>query len=170
MIPGTPNSLYEIGYMLKGRPSIYLNASIQAIQSTGLMMIYFIVFSETSAQLVGGFFNKALGEVWYSSKLVYVVALGLGLTPVVIKKDIAELEWLSILLGVSILIFVLLSLWLLLIDPNYITPEADKIDVTWPVMKWTTMSSVCTIMVAYSYTQNVYPIFDSLKTKTTEAY
>lgn len=98
------------------------------------MMIYFIVFSETSAQLIGGFFgDKALGEVWYSSKYVYVIALAVGLGPVVIKKEIAELEWLSILLGVSIVIFVILSLWLLLIDPRYEIPVADKGNVAWPV-------------------------------------
>lgn len=31
LIPGTPNSLYEIGYMLQGRKSIYYVAVIQAI-------------------------------------------------------------------------------------------------------------------------------------------
>ena len=98
------------------------------------MMIYFIVFSETSAQLIGGIFGgKELGDVWYSSKTVYVIALGIGLGPIVIKKEIAELEWLSILLGVSIVIFVILSLWLLLIDPRFEIPIAEKGNVTWPV-------------------------------------
>lgn len=45
LIPGTPNSLYEIGYVLKGRKSIFFVASILFVTSAGLMMIYFIVFS-----------------------------------------------------------------------------------------------------------------------------
>jgi amino acid permease len=45
LIPGTPNSLYEIGYVLQGRKSIFFVASILFVTSVGLMMIYFIVFS-----------------------------------------------------------------------------------------------------------------------------
>ena len=52
------------------------------------MMIYMIVFSETAAQLIGGFFNQSLGDVWYSSKLVYVIGLGVCLGPVVVKRNL----------------------------------------------------------------------------------
>ena len=87
------------------------------------MMIYMIVFSETAAQLIGGFFNQSLGDVWYSSKLVYVIGLGVCLGPVVVKKELAELEWLSIFLGISIMIFMLLSFNLLVFDKRYVAPS-----------------------------------------------
>ena len=65
-IPGKPNSLFEIGYMLQGRKSIFLVAATQVVFSFGLMMIYFIVFGDTAAQVVGGFTNTLLGEAWYA--------------------------------------------------------------------------------------------------------
>jgi len=53
LIPGKPNSLYEIGFMLQGRKSIFIIAAVTFVVSSGLMLIYFIVFGQTCAQLVG---------------------------------------------------------------------------------------------------------------------
>lgn len=47
-IPGKLDSLYEIGYMVTGRSSIFLISIIIAINSFGLMMIYFNIFSKIS--------------------------------------------------------------------------------------------------------------------------
>lgn len=88
------------------------------------MMIYFIVFSQTASQLVGGFTGQPFQSVWYTSKYFYVLVLGIGLGPVIVKKELAELEWLSILLGVSILIFVVLSLVCLFFLPDF--PKATN--------------------------------------------
>lgn len=48
IIPDKPESLYEIGYMVMGRNSIFLVGGVQFINSFGLMMVYFIIFSDTS--------------------------------------------------------------------------------------------------------------------------
>jgi amino acid permease len=126
------------------------------------MMIYFIVFSETAGQLVAGFTGTAFGASWYTSKYFYVLILGVGLSSVVVKKELAELEWLSILLGVSILIFVILSLVSLLGVSHFPSATKPFEGVLWPEYKWTTISPLCTIMVAYSYQQNVFAIYDAL--------
>ena len=52
LTPGQPESYYEIGYMVLGRRSIYLNAVLIGIYSFGLMMIYFIVFADITRSLV----------------------------------------------------------------------------------------------------------------------
>ena len=49
IVPGRPNSLYEIGYMVHGRNAIFYVAIVSVVNSFGLMMIYFIVFSTTAA-------------------------------------------------------------------------------------------------------------------------
>ena len=49
LIPGQPESLYEIGYMLIGRASLFIIASILIINAFGVVMIYFIVFGDTTA-------------------------------------------------------------------------------------------------------------------------
>ncbi len=122
LVPDQPESLYEIGYMTLGRSSIFMVGTIQLVNSFGLMMIYFIVFSDTTGQLVGSFNGYALGEIWYSSRYFYVLILGAVLTPVILKKELAELEWLSIVLFASIGIFIVVNFWELVIDPKFV-PE-----------------------------------------------
>ena len=46
-LPDKPESFYEIGYMLVGRPAIFIIASLLIIMSLGLCIIYFIVFGDT---------------------------------------------------------------------------------------------------------------------------
>jgi len=72
------------------------------------------------------------------------------LSPVIMKKELAELEWLAASLGVAVSIFVLLSLYLLLFDGNYTSPDSQT-NVMWPDKGWETISGLCTIMVAFSY-------------------
>jgi amino acid permease len=85
------------------------------------------------------------------------------LSPVVIKKELAELEWLATLLAVCITIFISMSLNLLLFDKRYQRPAGSEVPIVWPQPGWQTISAVGTIMVAYSYQQNVFPIYESLK-------
>jgi len=126
LVPDRPDSLYEIGYMLSGRSTIFVNAIICVINSIGLMMIYFIVFSETMGQLVGSFWDKKLGEAWYSDKPTYVLGLGVLLIPVVIKKELAELDWLASLLFFSIGLFVIINGYMLFFDDRFIDPVISE--------------------------------------------
>lgn len=47
IVPDKPDSLYEIGYMIVGRGSIFVLGSIFWINSFGLCLIYFMVFGDT---------------------------------------------------------------------------------------------------------------------------
>ena len=67
IMPDNPNSLYEIGYMLLGRKSIFANAITIVVMSFCLMLIYLIVLSTTLAQLIGGFWAPDDNlDIWYA--------------------------------------------------------------------------------------------------------
>jgi hypothetical protein len=56
-VPGKLGSLYEICFVIQGRKSIFILASVYFFVSTGAMLIYFIVFGDTCATLFGSIFN-----------------------------------------------------------------------------------------------------------------
>jgi amino acid permease len=68
---------------------------------------------------MGSFFGMALGEVWYSSQWFYVVLLGFLMVPVILKKELAELEVLSYMLFVSLGLFILVNFIQLFFDANF---------------------------------------------------
>ena len=111
LVPDKPDSLYEIGYMIIGRSSIFVLGSIFFINAFGLCMIYFIVFGDTLAQLAVSFSGgeETLGSVWWTERYCYSVPLAVILLPIVIKKELAELAWISYVLFTSLTLFVLLN-------------------------------------------------------------
>lgn len=76
--------------------------------------------------MIGGLNGYELGDIWYSSRYFYVLLLGAALTPVVLKKELAELEWLSIVLFVSIGLFVLVNFIQLTIDKRFVPGPRSK--------------------------------------------
>ena len=81
----------------------------------------------------------------------------------------AELKWLSQLLAVAVVIFIVMSSTLLIV-PSFpaTTPSFDSL--IYPDKQWTTFSSFCTISVAFFYQINTFPVFDALKEQTTEEF
>jgi len=52
LTPGKPESLYELGYILLKRPSIFIISCVLAVNSLGLCMVYFIIFGNTIGGIV----------------------------------------------------------------------------------------------------------------------
>jgi amino acid permease len=120
LVPGKPDSLYEIGYFIMGRASIFMLGSIFVVNSLGLCMIYFIVFGDTAGQLAASFTeSEVLDSVWYTSRWCYSVPLAVLLIPICLKKELAELSWISVLLFVSLGLFALLNFIVLVFDKNF---------------------------------------------------
>ena len=115
------------------------------------MLIYFLVLSSTRAEFFGGFFDKVQGEVWYSSKPVYLLFVGITMLPIVVKKEVAELKWLAWLLSFCIGIFILMSLILLVFDSRYTVDPTIVSNIWWPKKSINTFGAFCTIIVAYGY-------------------
>lgn len=170
IVPDQPDSLYEIGYIIMGRSSIFILASIFIINSFGLCMIYFIVFGDTFGQLVASFYpNEDLGTVWYTSRWCYSVPLAVVLIPICLKKELAELTWVSYVLFGSLFLFVSVNFIQLVFDSHF-EPLGIDTEILSPKLSWDTISALSVTMLAYSYQQNVFPIYSELKNKTNEEY
>ena len=140
------------------------------INSLGLCMIYFITFGDTMGQLVASFVDGAsLNSDFYTSRYFYILILAAFLIAVVLKKELAELEWLSIVLFASLGLFILCDVIQLFFDSRFQPATVEK-DFWVPTRELDTISALSVTMLAYSYQQNVYLIFSALKTKTNEEY
>jgi hypothetical protein len=62
-------------------------------------------------------FNGGAVDEWYYERFFYVLILGALLTPVILKKDLDELEWLSYVLFGAIGLFIVTNLFQLTLDP-----------------------------------------------------
>lgn len=119
LVPDKPESMYEIGYMVMERKSIFMVGVIQFINSLGLMWLYFIVFGDTSGQLFANMFNDGATDVFYGQRWFWILVIAVLLLPVILKKELAELEWCSWVLFASIGLFIVLNFWELTVDKNF---------------------------------------------------
>ena len=107
-VPDKPESLYELGYMIAGRRSIFIIAATRIVNSLMLCMIYFITFGDTMGQFVASFVEDTeLGSEFYTSRYFFVLILAVFHIAVILKKELTELWWLSIVLFVSLGLFIL---------------------------------------------------------------
>ena len=58
LVPGKPESIFEIGYILFKRNSIFAFSGILFANSFGICMVYFIIFGSTLGSFVGSIVNK----------------------------------------------------------------------------------------------------------------
>ena len=98
-----------------------------------------------------------------------MLILAAALLPVILKKELAELEWLSWVLFGSIGLFIAINLWQLVGDKSFQTQKAGLGGLYGPLPSISrVLSAVSITMVAYSYQCNLFPIYSSLKEKTNQ--
>ena len=95
--------------------------------------------------------------------------LAVLLLPICLKRELAELAWISYVLFISLTLFVICNFIMLTFDSNF-KPEGITTEILTPKLKWGTISALSVTMLAYSYQQNVLPIYAELKNKTNEEY
>jgi amino acid permease len=109
LMPVVVNSHYETGYLTIGRASIYMICFINLVGGFGLMMIYFIVFGDTTASIIHQLCYPNTSN-FLTTKACYVLILGLCLAYPVSKKQLGEIKILSILLFLCIGLFFIMML------------------------------------------------------------
>mmetsp|Transcript_23302 Transcript_23302/g.31146 ORF Transcript_23302/g.31146 Transcript_23302/m.31146 type:complete len:155 (-) Transcript_23302:869-1333(-) len=107
--PTYVESLYELGYVTMGVASIYLISFLVLISGIGCIMIYFIVFSNISASLAESVYEPGTENV-LTDRTIYVVLLAFLMLPLCMKKMLAEMKIVSVMLFLAIAIFIFLFL------------------------------------------------------------
>lgn len=159
--PTYVESMYELGFVTMGVFSIYLISIIILISGTGCTMIYFIVFSNISTSLAENFYPPETDNLM-TDRTIYVIGLAVLMVPAVLKKMLAEMKIVSVLLFMSIAIFILLFLIQLLTlgsienhDETY--GQYYRVDLS---MQLVTGFNI--IVLAYAYHINLFPTYNSL--------
>lgn len=99
---------------------------------------------------------KDIWEAILTSKLVYIILLYVILMPNVLKRNVKELRFTSILLifGVVSMLGIFLAK---LVFKDYFYSPSDK--VTPPYTKGSIIDSISIVLTAYGFILNFYPIF-----------
>ena len=100
-------SMFEIGFILFNRSSIFFISTIIIFNSLGLIIIYFIVFGDTLKSLIRDLSNETENE-FFGKRMAYVIILSVLLVPLILKKELKEIKILSVLLFTTLFGFVVL--------------------------------------------------------------
>lgn len=160
-------SFSEIGFLLVGRPSVFIINSVVFIGCFQLMIIYFIIIGD----ILSSFSVEILGEsnTFLTSRGFYVLVVAIALSPFIFKKEIHELKIASFLLFIAIILFVIVFTFQLIksgTDQNndevfeqYFRLKIDRQFFT----------AVAVFMTAYSFQFNLFPVLVSMKDKTNKS-
>lgn len=59
MTPGKPENLYELCFAWQRRPGIFVTGFVMFLNSFGMMVVYFIIFADTTVTLMLSFTGKS---------------------------------------------------------------------------------------------------------------
>lgn len=104
--------MYEIGYLILGRGSIFAISAILFVNSFGLIIIFINIFSHVAASLMQQLYfgDDVINAHWGVSPATYAIAIAVALLPTTFMKEIAELHLVSLSLFVAAIGFVVINL------------------------------------------------------------
>lgn len=115
LVPGKPESLYELGYILFQRKAIFMISGILVLNSLGMCMVYFIIFGKTMGGIYAAMFlgaNDIESLTGFSHlmthRIPWISLLAGFLLPIMMKKQLQELHIVSVGLFGAIIIFVII--------------------------------------------------------------
>jgi amino acid permease len=104
-VPVKIGSIYELSYVCLNRSGIFLVSAVQFINSFGLNIIYFIVFGDAAASCVAMFFYSGENVNFLTTRTCWILVLAALLVVPLLQKEMKEIKILSIILFVSIGLF-----------------------------------------------------------------
>ena len=115
LCPERPGSMFEIGFLIIGRPSIFWISFTILVNSFFLIIIFFNVFGEIMKSLMITLLLSSTEELSDSPNIVYtrdlwVLLLSICLLPFVLMKELSEMKIISITLFIAALVFVAINI------------------------------------------------------------
>ena len=125
LTPRRYESVYEIAYLLVGRPSIFFVCTIMFLANMGSIVMYYIIIGDTMSSLATQALivpaeGKSLEEIqselgeypWWiqiiCSKVTMIACVGIILLSVIFKKQIEELKFVSYVFMGIVIVFICL--------------------------------------------------------------
>ena len=165
LCPAKVETLYELCYSTMGSASIYIVSLIILFSGIGAVTLYFIVFSSVAVSLVSLAYVDKDSDTIFIDRATYVIALAIVLVPLILKKKLAEMKIISILLFASIGIFIILFLVQLLTlggIENHDEDYGQYYEVTFDLNLVTGFNI---IVLAMGYHTNLFPTYNAFGAK-----
>ena len=109
LIPGRPESMYEIGYYLFGRKIIFVISFMLALLNFGTIIGLLKIFGGICSSLVRDIFSvgdeSSSFAVFMTNESIWMIALCLAVAPICLMKEIEELYIVTVLLFCAIMAF-----------------------------------------------------------------
>ena len=165
LCPAKVETMYELCYSTMGSASIYIVSLIILFIGIGCVTLYFIVFSSVAVSLVSLAYVDKDSDTIFTDRATYVIALAIVLVPLILKKKLAEMKIISILLFASIGIFIILFLVQLLTlggIENHDEDYGQYYEVTFDLNLVTGFNI---IVLAMGYHTNLFPTYNAFGAK-----
>ena len=100
--------MFEIGFLTLGRPSIFWIAAMLLVNSFGLLIIFLSSFGDTCGQFFQSLFWPD-EENFGTGRTCWVLVIAVVVFPFVLRKELAELKTMSIVLFSCAICFVVMN-------------------------------------------------------------
>ena len=146
------NSIYEIGYALMGRTSIFLTSFLIFINTLGLCIMYFMLFGKMLQDVMHGFFgfNGLLATPPFWKAFLTIILL-----PFFLPKEMKEIKMAAKLLLAGLSAFFIIMFTQLLhskSDSKALLSNSSHVKLT------DASTAISTILVAYAIQQSIFPL------------
>jgi amino acid permease len=123
MIPGKPESYYEIGYMVLGRKMIFFLSFIIWFNCVGLLMIYYIVLGEISSSLVKQWVLAEGYEGIFATRDFYIGLIYILNIPLVIVREVKEFKIISFIMFFGLFSFLAIMFFQLMFHGMFMNKD-----------------------------------------------
>jgi amino acid permease len=173
LCPERPRSMFELGFAVLGRSSIFWISSIILIMSFGLLVIFFSVFGDTLKDFMTEIFWSDISKDtpnFGMKRACWVLSLAVLLLPFTLQKELAELKIVSIGLFVSAVVFVITNVLQLMIrGTEGKNTDTEKSYGGPPAFNKDFIQAVTIIFTACNFQMNLFPIHSNQKDKSLKA-